>query len=44
MLCVELLKRRGPPLAQSLRLAARTSALRQLLAASALQQPAWTLR
>ena len=44
-LCVELLKRRGPPLAQSLHLAARTSALRQLLAASsALQQPAWALR
>jgi protein ImuA len=37
-LCVELLKRRGPPLAHSLHLVALTAALRQLLAASKLQQ------
>ncbi len=38
-LCVELLKRRGPPLDHSLHLAARTPALRQLLAVAHWQQP-----
>ena len=37
-LCVELLKRRGPPLDHKLHLAARTPALRQLLAVAQLQQ------
>ena len=38
-LCIDLLKRRGPPLEHPLHLAARVPALRQLLAAAALQQP-----
>jgi protein ImuA len=38
-LCIDLLKRRGPPLENPLHLAARVPALRQLLAAAALQQP-----
>ena len=38
-LCLELLKRRGPPLEHSLHLAARMPALRQLLAVAHLQQP-----
>jgi protein ImuA len=39
-LCLELLKRRGPPLEHSLHLAARTPALRQLLAVADMAQPA----
>jgi hypothetical protein len=38
-LCLELLKRRGPPLEHSLHLAARTPALRQLLAVADMAQP-----
>ncbi len=38
-LCIDLLKRRGPPLEHALHLAARAPALRQLLAAATLQQP-----
>lgn len=38
-LCIDLLKRRGPPLEHPLHLPARVPALRQLLAAAALQQP-----
>lgn len=38
-LCIDLLKRRGPPLEHPLHLAVRLPALRQLLAAAALQQP-----
>ena len=38
-LCIDLLKRRGPPLENPLHLPARVPALRQLLAAAALQQP-----
>jgi len=37
-LCLELLKRRGPPLEHSLHLAARTPALRQLLAVADMAQ------
>ena len=39
-LCLELLKRRGPPLDHSLHLAARTPALRQLLAVADISQTA----
>jgi len=39
-LCLELLKRRGPPLDHSLHLAARTPALRQLLAVANMVQAA----
>ncbi len=39
-LCLELLKRRGPPLEHSLHLAARTPALRQLLAVADMAQAA----
>jgi protein ImuA len=39
-LCLELLKRRGPPLEHSLHLAARTLALRQLLAVADMAQAA----
>jgi protein ImuA len=39
-LCLELLKRRGPPLDHSLHLAARTPALRQLLAVANIAQAA----
>lgn len=39
-LCLELLKRRGPPLEHSLHLAARTPALRQLLAVAGMAQAA----
>ncbi len=38
-LCIDLLKRRGPPLENPLHLAARAPALGQLLAAVTLQQP-----
>ncbi len=38
-LCIDLLKRRGPPLENPLHLAARAPALGQLLAAATLQQP-----
>ena len=39
-LCIDLLKRRGPPLEHSLHLAARTPALRQLLAVADMTQAA----